>query len=67
MYRPWLYTARDMAERKRGKNVNIRLTDEEFEMLTAVATHGGLTLSDWIRQSFRQAFRKLFGAKKKPE
>jgi uncharacterized protein (DUF1778 family) len=56
-----------MAERKRGKNVNIRLTDEEFEMLTAVATHGGLTLSDWIRQSFRQAFRKLFGAKKKPE
>lgn len=50
----------------RTRQVNLRMTDAEYVMLTAVAEYEGLTLSDWIRQSFRKAYRRIFG-KDSPE
>jgi len=49
-----------MAERKRTKHLNVRLTDEETRMLEALAQNDGLSISDWIRQSVRHAFRRTF-------
>jgi hypothetical protein len=39
--------------------VNVRLTEEEYEWLTALAGDAGLTLSDWLRQAIRKAFKAL--------
>jgi len=55
-----------MAERKRTKALNVRMTDEETAMLDAVAERDGQSVSDWIRVTIRQAFRKAFGADAKP-
>lgn len=52
-----------MAEGKRDQMITIRLSLEEYDMVNAVAKHEGLTLSDWIRQSFRKAYRRIFGGK----
>ncbi len=35
--------------------VNVRMTEEEYEMLTAVTEANGLSMSDWLRQAFRKA------------
>lgn len=53
-----------MAEGKRDQMITIRLSREEYDMVNAVAKHEGLTLSDWIRQSFRKAYRRIFGGKR---
>lgn len=42
--------------------INVRMTEEEYEMLSAVAEHEGLNLSSWLRQAFRKAYKRLFGA-----
>lgn len=55
-----------MAERKRTKLLNVRMTEEETAMLVAVAERDGQNISDWIRLSVRQAFRKAFGTDAKP-
>ncbi|HVU00388.1 MAG TPA: hypothetical protein VHE30_01500 [Polyangiaceae bacterium] len=55
-----------MAERKRQKTLNVRMLDDELAMLDAVAERDGISVSDWIRQVVRGAFRKAFGADAKP-
>jgi hypothetical protein len=55
-----------MVERKRTKALNVRMTDDELSMLDAVAERDGISVSDWIRQVVRGAFRKAFGADAKP-
>jgi uncharacterized protein (DUF1778 family) len=47
------------AERKRTVPVNIRLTEDEREMLQQVAEEAGLSVSDTFRQLVRKAFAKL--------
>ena len=49
---------------KRTKLVNFKISEEEYEMLTAIAKHEGLTFSDWIRQSIRKTYRRIFGSPK---
>jgi uncharacterized protein (DUF1778 family) len=39
--------------------VTIKLTEEEYAMLVAVAENDGLSLSDWIRLACRKAFKAL--------
>lgn len=41
---------------KRDKQLHVLLSDEEERMLEAVADRRGLTSSDWIRQTIRQAY-----------
>lgn len=48
--------------RRRDRMINVRMTEEEYEMLSAVAEHEGLNLSSWLRQAFRKAYKRLFGA-----
>jgi len=49
-----------MAERKRERVLNVRLADEETEMVAALAELDGLNVSDWIRRTIRTSFRKSF-------
>jgi hypothetical protein len=42
------------------------MTDDELAMLDAVAERDSISVSDWIRQAVRTAFRKAFGADAKP-
>ena len=44
----------------RVHTVSIRMTDEELEMLRAVAEVSGLGLSDWVRQRVRREHIKRF-------
>lgn len=48
-----------VADDLRNRRVTLRLTEEEYQMLRAVAEHDGLTLSDWIRLAFRKAYRAV--------
>ena len=50
-----------MAPKDRDKNLNVRVSDEELQMLAELAEHDGLTVSDWLRQTFRKAYRRVFG------
>jgi antitoxin component of RelBE/YafQ-DinJ toxin-antitoxin module len=52
-----------MAERERL--VNVRMTDNEAEMVRAVAEHMGLSQSDTIRQLVRRAFEAIVPPKVK--
>jgi predicted HicB family RNase H-like nuclease len=56
-----------MVDRKRSRNLNVRLLDEEVRMLEAIAENDGLSVSDWIRQSIRAAFRRTFAPTVKPK
>ena len=51
-----------MAERKRERVLNVRLTDDEVRMLSAIAELDGLNQSDWVRRTIRTTFRKVFPA-----
>jgi predicted DNA-binding protein len=53
-----------MVERTRERAVTIRVTDEEAEMLWALAKSQGLTASDILRQYIRKAHAKAFPKKK---
>jgi hypothetical protein len=55
-----------MVARKRTKALNVRMLDEELAMLDAVAERDGISVSDWVRQAVRGAFRKAFGTQAKP-
>jgi uncharacterized protein (DUF1778 family) len=55
-----------MVERKRTRNLNVRMLDDELAMLDAIAEREGISVSDWVRQTVRAAFRKAFGADAKP-
>ncbi|GEM_PF-1331447 len=50
-----------MVERKRQSNLNVRLLEEEHRMLDVLSEHEGLSVSDWVRQTVRAAYRKLVG------
>lgn len=50
---------RHMVERKRERHINIRVTDEEADMLKTLAERTGLTQSDVLRQSIRRAYAEL--------
>jgi uncharacterized protein (DUF1778 family) len=49
-----------MVERSRERMVNVRMTDDEADMLKALAEHEGLSASDIVRQYIRRAFAKAF-------
>ena len=55
-----------MVERRRTKALNVRMLDEELAMLDAVAERDGISISDWVRQTVRAAYRKAFGDNAKP-
>jgi len=46
--------------RKRGRVLNVRLTEEETTMVAALAEQDGLNVSDWVRRTIRTSFRKAF-------
>lgn len=48
----------------RTKMLNVRVTDEEGEMVKALAEHQGMSISDVIRQFIRRAFAEAFPPKK---
>lgn len=48
-----------VSDKKRDRMVNVRLTEEEYEWLVAVAEEAGLTYSDWLRQAIRKAIKAL--------
>lgn len=52
--------------RRRSKHVTIRVSDDELDMLAAIAKHQGLSSSDVMRQYIRRSFRKLFGNAEPP-
>lgn len=54
-----------MGERTREKAVTIRMTEDEAEMLKAVAEHVGLSQSDVVRLAVRREFAKLKPTKRK--
>ncbi len=56
----------DMEERRRNRNLNVRLTDQEHEMLTDLAEHVGLSASDVIRQYIRKEYAAVFGKPAQP-
>lgn len=48
-----------MVERKRQRVLNVRLGDDEIEMITRLADYDGISVSDWVRQTIRRAFRDV--------
>jgi predicted HicB family RNase H-like nuclease len=48
-----------VVNRKRSKQVTLRVTDEEYDWLVALAEKAGLTLNDWLRQAIRKSSEKL--------
>jgi hypothetical protein len=44
----------------RERVLNVRLTDDEVRMLSAIAELDGLNQSDWVRRTIRTTFRKAF-------
>jgi uncharacterized protein (DUF1778 family) len=52
------------SNRRRDKPFNIRMTEDEHQMLMAYAEHVGLSASDVVRQHIRQAYAETFGAKR---
>jgi uncharacterized protein (DUF1778 family) len=55
----------DMVERQRTLNLNVRITEEEAEMLRALAKRRGLSASDIVRQYIRSAHAKEIDTKNK--
>jgi hypothetical protein len=53
-----------MVERAREKTWNVRVTEQEDEMLRRLAEHQGLSISDVLRQLVRRAFADAFATKK---
>lgn len=39
--------------RERGRQLNVRVSDDEYEAFSAAAKAAGLTLTDWIRLNAR--------------
>lgn len=54
-------------ERKRDKQLNIRCTERELDMLAALAEADGLSVSDWVRQSIRKAYKRAFPSERSEE
>lgn len=54
-----------MSGRRRQHNFNIRLSDEEYEMLRSLAESEGLTASDVVRQIVRKRYAVVFGQRKR--
>ena len=53
-----------MVDRQRARNLNVRVTDDEAEMLRALAERKGLSGSDIVRQYIREAYAAEFPPKK---
>jgi hypothetical protein len=49
---------------ERNKTWNVRVTEQEDEMLKALAEHQGMSISDVVRQLVRRSFADAFPAKK---
>jgi uncharacterized protein (DUF1778 family) len=54
-----------MVDRRRERNLNFRVSEEEADMLKALAERQGLSASDFLRQYIRRAFAETFPPKKK--
>jgi hypothetical protein len=52
---------------QRDRNLRVNVSDEELDMLHALAKHAGLTISDIVRLLAREAYRRDFGDKKPPK
>ena len=52
-----------MAPLERDRSLRVRVSDEEQEMLQALADRRGVTVSDYIRLTAREAYRAEFGDK----
>jgi len=52
-----------MVERKRTRALNVRMLDTELTMLTELAEHDSVSLSEWIRNVIRREHLLTFGAK----
>jgi len=50
-----------MVERKRQRSLNVRLLEEEHQMLDVLSEREGLSVSDWVRHTVRTAYRKSVG------
>jgi hypothetical protein len=55
-----------MAARKRTKAFQVRMADEELDMLNALADDAGLSAADIVRLLVREAYRLKHGDKKPP-
>jgi uncharacterized protein (DUF1778 family) len=53
-----------MVERQRARNLNIRITDDEGEMLRQLAEREGVSASDVVRLFIRRAHAEAFPAEK---
>jgi antitoxin component of RelBE/YafQ-DinJ toxin-antitoxin module len=53
-----------MVERQRTRMLNVRIDDNEAEMLRALAEREGLSASDIVRQYIRRAYAATFPPKK---
>lgn len=49
----------------RDRRLNVRFSDEEMEMLHALAEKRGLTAADYVRQFIREAYESEFSRKKR--
>ncbi len=49
----------------RERVLNVRLSDEEVQMLTAIAEQLGLSQSDCVRQWIRRTFAEMFSPRPK--
>ncbi len=56
----------DVANPGRSKQMNIRLSDDEAEVVASVAAETGLSASDVMRQALRKAYAERFKPKPKP-
>jgi hypothetical protein len=53
-----------MVDRRRTLNLNIRIAEDEAEMLKALAERQGLSASDVVRQFIRRAYAEAVPPKK---
>jgi hypothetical protein len=53
-----------MVDRARTRNLNIRVTDNESEMLRALAEREGVSASDIVRLYIRRAYAEAFPPKR---
>ena len=53
-----------MVERRRTLNLNVRVDEDEAQMLKALAEQKGLSASDIVRQFIREAYAHAFPPKK---
>lgn len=60
-------TISTMAHGDRTERLNLRLSPDEFEVISELAEQTGLSASDVVRQALRMAYPEKFKAPAKPK